>query len=375
MSDHHHDHEHGHDHEHHGHDAPAPATPVVSEDAGSQALAEALRSSFAIVKVVMVVLVIVFFAKGFFTVGPQERAIILRFGEPQGQGDKALLGAGLHWSFPFPIDEVVKIPITEIQKVVSTAGWYLTTPEKEFNNQEDPPGPSLNPAIDGYTITGDGNIIHTRATLLYRIDDPIRFEFDFVNASNAVQNTLDNALIYASSRFGVDNALTREKVRFQELVRARVIELIAQQKLGIVVEQCTVESRPPRQLKQAFDAVLTAVSTRDTVHNDALKYENQVLSKAAAEATSRTNVAEAERVRFVGAVNAEAERFARLLPQYQTNPALFASILLNEKIGQVLTNVQVDKYYLSEGADGKTRELRLQLSREPQKPATQSPNQ
>src|SRR6266404_2173719 len=162
MSD-HHDHDHEHDHEHHSHDAPGAAAPVASEDAGSQALAEALKSSFAIVKVVMIVLVIVFFAKGFFTVGPQERAIILRFGNPQGEGNKALLGAGLHWSFPYPIDEVVKIPITEIQKVSSTVGWYFTTPEKEFNNQEDPPGPSLNPAIDGYTITGDGNIVHTRA--------------------------------------------------------------------------------------------------------------------------------------------------------------------------------------------------------------------
>ena len=37
--------------------APQPETPV---DAGSQALAEALRSSFAIIKVVMVLLVLVF---------------------------------------------------------------------------------------------------------------------------------------------------------------------------------------------------------------------------------------------------------------------------------------------------------------------------
>jgi membrane protease subunit HflK len=372
MSDHKHDHDH--DHEHHSHDAAAPGAPLVSEDAGSQALSEALRSSFAIVKVVMVVLVVVFFAKGFFTVGPQERAIILRFGSPQGEGDKALLGAGPHWSFPYPIDEVVKIPITQSQKVSSTVGWYLTTPEKEFNNQEDPPGPSLNPAIDGYTITGDGNIVHTRATLSYRIKEPIHFEFDFVNASNAVQNILDNALIYSSGRFAVDDVLTREKARFQERVRARVIELVDQQKLGIVVEQCVVESRPPRQLKQAFDAVLTAVSTRDTVHNDALKYENQVLSKGAAEANSRTNSAQAERVRLVGAVNAEAERFTALLPKYESNPMLFANLLLNEKIGQVLTNVQ-DKIYLPERADGKTRELRLQLSREPQKPVTQDVTQ
>ena len=53
-------------------------------DAGSQALAEALHSSFVIVKVLMVLLVLLFLASGFFTVGPQERAIILRFGKAQG---------------------------------------------------------------------------------------------------------------------------------------------------------------------------------------------------------------------------------------------------------------------------------------------------
>jgi hypothetical protein len=60
-------------------------TPV---DAGSQALAEALHSSFAIVKFVMLALVAVFLGSGFFTVGPQEKAIKLRFGRPVGEGDK-----------------------------------------------------------------------------------------------------------------------------------------------------------------------------------------------------------------------------------------------------------------------------------------------
>ena len=63
-------------------------------DAGSQALAEALRSSFAIVKVVMVLLVLLFLASGFFTVGPQERAIILRFGKARGRRRKGPARAG-----------------------------------------------------------------------------------------------------------------------------------------------------------------------------------------------------------------------------------------------------------------------------------------
>src|SRR5437762_1593120 len=75
-------------------------------DAGSQALSEALRSSFAIVKVVMVILVLVFLASGFFTVGPQQRAIILRLGKPIAQGQQALLGPGLHWSLLYTADRI-----------------------------------------------------------------------------------------------------------------------------------------------------------------------------------------------------------------------------------------------------------------------------
>src|SRR5436305_13559397 len=91
-----------------------PETPI---DAGSQALSEALRSSFAIVKVVMVILVLVFIGSGFFQVGPSQRAILLRFGKPVGQGEQALLGPGLHLSLPYPIDECVMVPITSIQQV------------------------------------------------------------------------------------------------------------------------------------------------------------------------------------------------------------------------------------------------------------------
>jgi len=132
-------------------------------------------------------------------VGPQERAILLRFGKPVGSGANALYGPGLHWSFPYPIDECRKVSITGLQKVSSSVGWFAITPEQEMAGAEPYAVASLNPAVDGYALTADGNIIHTRATLTYRIEDPVGFVFNFVNASNAVQNTLNNALIYTAS--------------------------------------------------------------------------------------------------------------------------------------------------------------------------------
>jgi membrane protease subunit HflK len=357
-----------HEHEHERH---SPAPPVTSDDAGSQALAEALRSSFAIVRFVMVLLVLVFLSSGFFTVGPQEKAVILRFGRPVVEGRKALLNSGLHWSFPYPIDEVVKIPITEIQRVSSTIGWYAVTPEQELSGTEPLAGGSLNPAVDGYVITADTNIVHTRATLYYHIEDPIRYVFDFVDASNATQNALNNALLYTAAHFNVDEILTRDVAGFRDAVLQRATDLAEQEQLGVVIDQCDVESRPPRQLQDVFAKVTTARENRNKVLNNARNYENQVLSQAGAQATTIVSEAESARTRYVESLAAEAKRFQGLLPKYRTNPGLFEQQTLVQTMGQVLTNVQ-DKIFLPERIDGKPRELRLLLNRELPKPTVQT---
>jgi modulator of FtsH protease HflK len=356
----------------HSHDAPPPkpAAPESGIDAGSQALAEALRGSFAIIRVVMVILVALFLASGFFTLRPGERAIILRFGKPVGEGEKALLNPGLHWSYPYPIDDYQKVSVAGVQQVKSTAGWYATTPEQELAGTEPPAGGSLNPAVDGYVLTADGNIVHTRATLYYRIVDPIRYVFGFTNAPGVVQNALDNALVFSAAHFRVDDILTRDVAGFRDAVRRRVTDLIERQNIGVVVDNCDVKSVPPRQLKSAFDNVLKAEVTRRDVLNKARSYENQMLSKAGADATSLNNSAESGRVRLVREAASQAERFLDILPKYNANPALFMQYNLVETLGRVLTNVQ-DRIYLPDRADGKARELRLLLNREP--PSTKTP--
>jgi modulator of FtsH protease HflK len=377
-----------HEHDHsHPHEPQAPPPSVTPEDSGSQALAEALRSSFAIVKVAMLLMVLAFFGSGFFKVEPNEQAIILRFGKPVGDDTKVLLGAGLHWSYPYPIDEVVRIPIREIQNVESTAGWYYMTREQEIAYKtigaEPFAGPSLNPTTDGYAITADTNIIHTRATLYYRIEDPIRAVFGFSSGtnqvfglagiSNAVQNTLNNALLYTAAQFTVDDILTRNVAGFRDAVLRRVSDLTAQEQLGIVIDQCEVQSKPPRQLRDVFSQVTTARENRNKLLNEAHSYENQVLSQSGAQASTITNEAVAVRARQVQSITAEAKRFADLRPKYESNPDLFVQYALVQAMGPILTNVQ-DKIFLPQRADGKARELRLQLNREPPAPKTAAPN-
>jgi membrane protease subunit HflK len=345
-------------------DVPLTPPPDAGEDAGTQALADALRSSFGIVKVLMVALLLYFVCSGVFTVGPEEKAIVLRFGKPAGEGEKALRGPGLHWAFPYPIDEVIRIPLGRVQTVRSTIGWYATTAAQEASKTEPPPGTSLNPETDGYVLTADGNIIHVRGDLRYRITEPgLRYFLGFVNASNLVQQAFNSALAWASGRYKVDDILTHDFTGYREMVRQRLEDNIAQQQLGITVEQVSLSPIPPRQLTAQFGAVLQAGLQGSKLLNEARSYANQTVSTAKAQADGRKNAAQRERAQLVKFVAAEAKRFRDLLPAYRGNSALFLQQQQTEAIKEIGTNATTDKIVLPD------RALRIQLNREPPKPA------
>ncbi len=364
-----------HDHPHPDPQVPKAPPPEVIEDAGTQALSEALRSSFTIIKIIMIGLVVVFLGSGFFTVGQQEKALILRFGKPLSEDESTLLGPGAHWAFPYPIDEVVKIPVGQAQTVDSSIGWYATSAANEAAGSEPPPAPSLNPALDGYLLTGDGNVIHARATLRYRIAEPgISYKFGFTNTDALVQNALDNALVHAAAGVTVDDILTRDPVGFRDKTRARLEQLIAVQGLGVTVDLIdNVRVIPPRQIGTNFQAVTDASVRQGKLLNEARSYENQTVSRARADAKARANAAETERTRLVEFVAAEVERFTNNLPAYCANPELFIRQRQAEVSQKVLAGAQDKMVLPTRGADGKPLELRLLLNREPEKPKTAAP--
>lgn len=350
---------------------PAHHNPAL-EEAGTRALADALRSSFVIVKILMVGLVVLFFFSGIFTVPSQERAIVLRFGKPVGVGEQQLLSPGLHWSFPSPIDEVVRIPIGEVQLVRSSAGWYQVTPEEEASGQEQPGNYTLNPAVDGYTITSDGNIIHVRADIRYRIKDPLNYVLNFVNASNVVKNAVDNALFYASSFYTADRAIRDDQLGFRETVLKRVRDLVDQHKLGISIESGEVFVKPPKQVRDAFDQVSIADIGRRATNDQAQAYANTLVSTAEGRASAILNEGRSDAARLLQQVAAEARYFKDQLASYESSPDLFRSRLQAEAMGRILTNVQDRVFSLPLPNEGKDTQVRWLLNPPPKRRSQQN---
>jgi len=206
-------------------------------DAAGESLASALKSSFLILKGIMILLVGLFFFSGFKTVRPDENALVLQFGRIRGVGEKRILKPGLHWLLPQPIHELVRIPVSKKVDVPVNSFWYFQKdteilPEGPKNRVRIPR--TLNPLHDGYCITcnekaatgGEGsdyNIVHCKWQLTYNIDDPERFYknvyiedvkpgeiyFDVVTKSLEpfLRDVLEDAVVTAMVNYTIDEAI------------------------------------------------------------------------------------------------------------------------------------------------------------------------
>ena len=206
----------------------------------------------------------------------------------------------------------------------------------ELAGTEPPPGPSLNPAVDGYVITADRNIIHTRATVLYHIDDPRTAIFNFASGtnhvfnlagvSNAVQNAANNALILTAARFNVDDILTRDVAGFQDAVGQRVSELVEREHLGVAIDQCgVVEQRAAPVEGRVCAGHHRAPELRKTPQRRHRRAEPHFEPGRRAGHVHH-QPAETARTHFVPRLASDAEVFTKLLPKYQSNPRLYASL-------------------------------------------------
>lgn len=340
-------------------------TPVTSsDDASSQALNEALGSSFLLVRVLAAVLIVAFVASCVFTVNPNEVAVVLRFGKPQGTGAEMLKKQGLHWALPYPIDEIVRLRVGETKTIRASQAWYAVTAEEEATGTLPQGNPTISPAVEGHTLTGDGNILHVRATMKYRIADPVTYAFNFSNATNLLANALNNAIYHASARFSAEAALYNDVAAFNDAVRLRMEQWIVGEKLGVSLDSLEVERSAPLYVRSAFDAVQAAAQDRNKKISEAQGYADETVRKAVGEAAAIRSSGMVASNLLVQAVSAEAKFFTDQLVSYNRAPELFRQRLLTAATSEVLTNA-TDKFFLPERGDGKAREMRILLNREP----------
>ncbi len=389
-------------------------------DAAGQSLTNALRVSFAILKVIMILLVVLFAFSGIFRVQPDEEAVVLRFGLFRGEGEDRILRPGLRFAFPEPIEEVIRIPVQRVQTLPIDTFWYFETEQDRLRQTQRPATGPLNPLRDGYSLTRndrqtdlegtDYNIVHSRWSITYRIRSPIAFfESIYIRSREPGEDLLEAAAETLEPLLNslASNAIVGTMVHYSidDAVRSRAdiatdVQYALQRKLdalgsGIVVDAVRADRIIwPRQVDNAFQASNRARQESEQARIDAASYKERLLTDVggplaedvlrklrdsdmsdqeqeqqirllSGQVQSKIADARTYRMRVVEEAKANAEYLQALLPEYRKRPQLVLQQLYQDAVQQVLGDAD-EKIVIQPGRDGKTREVRVLINRDPQ---------
>ncbi len=390
----------------------AHASPPPALDPAQQSLAEALRVSFAILKIAMLGLLLAYAVSGTFSVGSNEVALRLRFGDYVGDPGNRVLERGTYLAAPFPIEQVVKVDTRPTTLSLDKEFWFETTKNEsgltraQLQGQKAQP---LHPLRDGSLITGDSSIVHAKWTLTWRVADPVAFLTNVGTkpvAESIVRLVAQQGIVQSVAQLVADDML--RGIVNRELAVGLMQRRLDDMRTGLVIDQLALDKvSAPMRVAGSFDAVTSAESDRagrivaaqqdrarilgetageasGTILELVTAYE-QAVERGDAEAARRlqetidvgigdlqigaapiggevarvVNAAKTYRTQIVEQVAAEAEAFAQLLPQYEVNPRLVLAKLWEDARERILTG-DVETFYTVPG------QLELQLNRDPE---------
>ena len=393
--------------QHHQHDPQAEpgrplddhSLPVIEEplDPANQSLADALRASFRVLKVVMFVLAIAFVFSGVFTVEQTERAVLARFGRQEG----APREPGLHFALPYPIDEVVKVQTGS--KTIKVAAFWLVIRDADRGkplNELSERGKGLNPAVDGALLTGDKAIMHVELQARYLIKDANQYVRNVSNEETLLQAVLQNAAVAEAARTTAE-VILKFNAELAAAIRSRAQKVLDDLQTGIRLETVTVPtSHYPLQVKDAFIGVSDAENRKIRLINEAeskriktlneaagqaweplhkqierldqlpdgpqrdevlKKIEESLVNEATGKAGSKIQLARRDRDKIISDAQAEVATFKALLPEYRRNPELLMRRLRQRMLNELYEQVGVSKWLLPAGA----KQIVLWFSRDP----------
>jgi modulator of FtsH protease HflK len=253
---------------------------------------------------ILLVLLAVWAFTGLYTVDAAERGVILRFGKHVGT-----TMPGLRWHMPWPIETK---QIVNIQTIES------------FSEQT-------------RMLTSDENMVDINLEVQFRRANPLDYAFNIFKPEDTLKEVSESAIREVIGRSKLDGVL--ESAR-QDIV-ARTKELVQRTldayKSGIEVTSVNLQDvKVPSEVAPAQQDAIKAREDRDRLSLAAQAYSNDLIPRARGRGVRQVQDAQAYRARKVADAEGEAQRFLKLLAEYERAPAITRERLYIETIERVL---------------------------------------
>ncbi|MBZ0265337.1 FtsH protease activity modulator HflK [bacterium] len=277
--------------------------------------------------VIILIVIALWMASGIYIVGPDEEGVIRTFGKMT-----RIHSPGLHYHFPYPIEQVLKPKVTEVKRI-----------EIGFRSRRG--GQPLDVPEESLMLTGGLNIVDMDFIVQYKIQDPVKYLFFVRDVPTTMRIAAEAVIRQVVGKHKIDEVLTTGKGELQAEALQSLQSILNSYEIGVTVTQIQLKDVwPPNEVEDAFREVASAKEDRARLINEAQGYENKLIPKTRGEAAEQVKQAEAYAAERVTRAEGDAANFLAVLEQYRRSPNVTRKRMLLETLEIILP--RFNKYIL-----------------------------
>ena len=304
---------------------------------------------------VVIILLVLTGYTAVFTVDPEEKAVVLRFGK-----ENRIVGQGLHYKLPFFMEQEYKVPVQRQLKL--EFGFRTAGDESRAQYaQTQYSGQGFN--SESLMLTGDLNVASIEWVTQYTISDPMQYLFRVRNVDQTFRDMNEAVLREIVGDRTITEVLTIGRSEIQNLAKDKLSKLCVDYTLGIVVNQVILQDvSPPEPVKPAFNEVNQAEQEMETTIQNADAAYNREIPKARGTKEKTIKTAEGYAVQRVNEAKGEVSKFNQVFEEYKKSPEITRQRIYLETIAEIYQTVD-RKIIIDENANGVLPLLNLNQER------------
>ncbi|WP_332673734.1 FtsH protease activity modulator HflK [Aromatoleum sp.] len=265
----------------------------------------------------LVLILVVWFASGFYIVDANQRGVVLRFGEYAQTTEP-----GLRWRLPYPIESSEIVDLTGVRTV--EVGYRGSERNKVLR--------------EALMLTDDENIINIQFAVQYVLKSPENYLFNNRFPDESVIQAAETAMREIVGKSKMDFVLYEGREQIAASAHESIQTILDRYDTGILVSRVTMQNaQPPEQVQAAFDDAVKAGQDRERLRNEGEAYANDVIPRARGTASRLIEEANAYRERVVANAEGEASRFDQVYAEYRRAPEVTRERMYLETMQQVMS--------------------------------------